>query len=348
MSRSNSASVGMPEAGHGLYTRRTVFVALGLMVAFSGLLYLEGRPAWFKSGLAFWSPAWTSSTSQNFLDPYSLSHVLHGIIFYWLLRPLATACRCLGGWSSRGTGDRMGSAGEFALGDRALSARDGSVRLYRRQHSSMRWATCWPAVVGFAIASRFSWKVSVALFVVFELWMLWLARDNLTLNVLMLFYPIEAIKEWQLCGIRAARLAAAIRHRDRQSRRRSGSRWSARRRRGGCCGPAAAAELVGHQRRDAQPNEVPCRKFVFARALCQSPRRPAWAVPRVVASQPPAPRRRPTCSLRRHRSAGELRRTHVPVEPHWPQLWRVANSTIRNLPPTNAAMAISAVSAPRT
>ncbi len=57
------------------------------------------------------------------------------------------------------------------------------------------------AAVGFAIASRFSWRVSVALFVVFELGMLWLARDNLTLNVIMLIHPIEAIKAWQLAGI---------------------------------------------------------------------------------------------------------------------------------------------------
>jgi hypothetical protein len=53
-------------------------------------------------------------------------------------------------------------------------------------------------LVGFAVASRFSWKVSVTLFVAFELIMLWMARDNLTLNVLMLFFPIETIKQWQL------------------------------------------------------------------------------------------------------------------------------------------------------
>jgi hypothetical protein len=54
------------------------------------------------------------------------------------------------------------------------------------------------SLLGFCFASRFSWKVSVGVFLLFEIGMLLLARDNLTLNVLMLFYPIEAIKLWQL------------------------------------------------------------------------------------------------------------------------------------------------------
>jgi hypothetical protein len=53
-------------------------------------------------------------------------------------------------------------------------------------------------LVGIDFARRFSWKAALALFIAIELWMLYVARDNLTLNVIMLFFPIEAIKEWQL------------------------------------------------------------------------------------------------------------------------------------------------------
>jgi len=52
--------------------------------------------------------------------------------------------------------------------------------------------------VGFAIASRLGWKWSLLLFVVVETALLLLIRDNLTLNILMLLYPLDAIKQWQL------------------------------------------------------------------------------------------------------------------------------------------------------
>jgi hypothetical protein len=51
--------------------------------------------------------------------------------------------------------------------------------------------------VGYALAQRIGWKWSIGLFVVIELVMLLMIRDNLTLNVIMLLYPIEAIKRWQ-------------------------------------------------------------------------------------------------------------------------------------------------------
>jgi hypothetical protein len=188
----------MPDADEPLFTRRTAIAALAMAVAFAALLYLQGRPLWCKYGLGLWTGAWDRCTSQHFLDPYTLSHVLHGIIFYGLLWPLA---------SKLSLRQRNITALGLEIAWELLENSAWVIERYRQQTAALDYfgdsvlnsvGDVLASVIGFCFASRFSWKVSVAVFIVFELGMLLMARDNLTLNVLMLFFPIEAIKQWQL------------------------------------------------------------------------------------------------------------------------------------------------------
>jgi Protein of unknown function (DUF2585) len=191
----------MPEPIRNLFTRRTIWFACGLTIVFVGLLYLEGRPWWCKYGLGFWSPVWTKCTSQLFLDPYSLTHVLHGIIFYWLLRPFAANVSLH--W-------RLIAALMLEIGWELLENSPWVIEHYRQDTASLDYTgdsivnaigDVVTTTIGFTIASPFSWKVAVAVFVVVELGLLFLMRDNLTLNVFMLFFPLESLKEWQLQAI---------------------------------------------------------------------------------------------------------------------------------------------------
>jgi Protein of unknown function (DUF2585) len=201
---SNGKTVGKSASARLLVDRRTALAALLLLGAFVGLLYFEGRPAWCEGGLALWSPAWNSCTSQNLFDPYSLSHVLHGVIFFWLLRPLAG--RVPLAW-------RLIAAMGLEVGWEVLENSPWIIARYRQDTAAFDYTgdsilnslgDLASTIAGFAFASRFGWKTSVALFVVFELWMLWLAHDNLSLNILMLLWPIEAIKSWQLSAVSAS------------------------------------------------------------------------------------------------------------------------------------------------
>jgi hypothetical protein len=171
-----------------------------MCLAFVAVLHFEGMLPWCKYGLGLWSQAQTHCTSQHLLDPYSLSHVLHGVIFYWVLRPFARRADLH--W-------RLIAALALEIGWEVLENSPWVIERYRANTASLDYrgdsilnslGDVASAVIGFIVAARFSWKISLALFVAFELLLLYLARDNLTLNVLMLIMPIEAIKDWQLGG----------------------------------------------------------------------------------------------------------------------------------------------------
>jgi hypothetical protein len=181
-----------------LFKRKSLAAALVLILLFVGLLVLESRPWWCKFGLGFWSAAWTHCTSQHFLDPYSFSHVLHGIIFYWALYWLRSRFELR--W-------RLIAAMVIEIGWELVENSPWVIERYRQQTASLDYTgdsilnsvgDVLSTIVGFYVASRVSWKAAVAIFIVLELWMLYVARDNLTLNVLMLFFPLESIKQWQL------------------------------------------------------------------------------------------------------------------------------------------------------
>ncbi len=59
-----------------------------VLIVMAATLHLQGRIWWCKldSPLHLATPhAWNDHTSQHFFDPYSITHVLHGFLFYWLL-----------------------------------------------------------------------------------------------------------------------------------------------------------------------------------------------------------------------------------------------------------------------
>lgn len=179
----------------------TFLMVMVVAAGMAGLLALMGRIAWCQCGIGLWtSSAWGTETSQMLADPYTFSHLLHGILFFWALRWLAPR------YSWRRL---LVIALLLEVGWELLENSPLIIDRYRANTASLEYSgdsilnslgDLSAALVGFWLAYRLKWKVSLALVIAVELVMLWLYRDNLTLNVLMIFWPVEAIKEWQLAG----------------------------------------------------------------------------------------------------------------------------------------------------
>src|SRR5262245_9897748 len=72
-----------------LSTRTTLLVGAAMIAAYAAVLHLSGQPGWCRYGFAIWADACEHCTSQQVFDPYSFSHVLHGVVLFWLLWPIA-------------------------------------------------------------------------------------------------------------------------------------------------------------------------------------------------------------------------------------------------------------------
>jgi Protein of unknown function (DUF2585) len=189
-----------PISRERMLTTRAVRVMLLVTVVFAIVLRLMGRQFLTDSGFGVWTGAWTKNTSQWIADPYTTSHVLHGVFFYWLLLPLRR-------WLP--VEYRFIAAGSIEAGWELLENSPFIIERYRTATASLDYfgdsilnSTCdlAAALLGFWLAWRFGWKWMLLLIVLVELLMLYFVRDNLTLNILMLVSPSEAIKEWQMGG----------------------------------------------------------------------------------------------------------------------------------------------------
>jgi hypothetical protein len=182
-----------------LVPRRYWFMALGLAAAAAAILLWMGRPAICTCGeIKLWVGTVAGpDNSQHLADWYTPSHIIHGFLFYalgWLvLRRNPPGDRLLGavlieaGWeileNSQPIIDRYREA-TMALGYNGDSVLNSMA--------DIGWMT-----LGFALARRLPVAATAALALGFELMTLVAVRDNLTLNVLMLVAPVDAIRAWQ-------------------------------------------------------------------------------------------------------------------------------------------------------
>lgn len=183
-------------------TRKGWLVASGLMALLAAILVAMGRPPLCPCGtVSLWHGVVQSNqNSQQISDWYSFSHIIHGFIFFGLSR-----------WLMRGAPLWAGLAVAIGIEGAWEILENSPVIIDRYREVTMAYGYSGDSVLnsvsdagfmilGFLAASRMRWWATLLVAIAFELFTLWAIRDNLTLNVIMLVSPIEAIKEWQAGG----------------------------------------------------------------------------------------------------------------------------------------------------
>ena len=186
-----------------LHWRAAALFVVAIAAAGALVLWSMGRPLICACGhVSLWHGSVDSAeNSQHLLDWYSLTHVTHGFLLYaglWL------ACR-IGGWTFKPAAMLICAVAlettweiventDFVI-DRyrtatlALNYRGDSVVNSMGDIASM--------MAGFLAASSLPLAASVILVLASEAALAMMIRDNLFLNILMLLFPVEAIRDWQ-------------------------------------------------------------------------------------------------------------------------------------------------------
>ena len=186
--------------------RRTIGLAAAIIALAALALYLMGRTPICTCGtVKLWHGVVQSSeNSQHLSDWYTPSHVIHGFAFYGLLWLAAR----MTGWTWP-PGLMFLTALFLEAGWEVFENTDSIIGRYREATISLDYygdsiinslADILAMALGFFLAARLPVSAIVAIAVAAELFTGVMIRDNLTLNVIMLIWPLETVLHWQNSG----------------------------------------------------------------------------------------------------------------------------------------------------
>jgi hypothetical protein len=191
-----------------LPNRRGVIAAVVVALAVLAILLAMDRPPICTCGtVKLWHFGVESAeNSQHITDWYTPSHMIHGLIFYAFAHILWRRWKLLGGAPAKwALAIAVGFEGFWEI------LENSPIIINRYREVTISWGYSGDSIVnsmadigwmslGFLLAARLPLWVTVVMALGFELFTLVMIRDNLTLNILMLVWPLDAVKAWQGMG----------------------------------------------------------------------------------------------------------------------------------------------------
>ncbi len=173
----------------------------GVLLLAGAVLLSMGQTPWYKYGPpGLWSGnVQSDQNSQQLFDPYTFTHIIHGILLYFFLwlffRKRLTV------------GQRLVLAVGLEAGWEIFENTDFVINRYREATISLDYygdsilntmGDIFGCIIGFLMAYKLpSWATILLMIVIEIILALWI-RDSLLLNIIMLISPIPAIKAWQM------------------------------------------------------------------------------------------------------------------------------------------------------
>jgi len=176
------------------------WLAIALTIALTVvLLRLQGRLWICACGqIRLWvSESQGSDTSQHLFDPYTFTHLLHGFLFFWLIAWLLP--RLERSW-------QLWLALAIEAAWEVVENSEIIIRRYREATAARGYfgdtivnslGDILACGLGYLLARWLGYRRSAVVFLLVELFLVLWIRDSLLLNILMLLFPVEWIKQWQ-------------------------------------------------------------------------------------------------------------------------------------------------------